>query len=297
MSDLEHVIDTTDVEEAGVQPANLPATTRDAQAIMGMLDRLIGDPSFDVLKAEKLMDLYARAADRQAAQDYQIGMNMVQKELEPIRREGYNEQTRSKYAKLDNVVEAVMPIATKYGFNISFGSDKSDIENHYGVTCEVGHNSGHIKKYRYDVPADLFGSGGKQTKTNTHAWASAQTYGRRYLLVGIFSLSTGATDDDGNAANRPFAGRAPNGGDATYTENYPGRSDSGKPNEHSQEQMKRAAVLLSGSGKSEAGVLAWYNQGLPEPLHIRSIKQIHPDDFPKLVTLLESAKRRMGQPV
>src|SRR5262245_634859 len=73
MSDLEHVIDTTDVEEAGVQPANLPATTRDAQAIMGMLDRLIGDPSFDVLKAEKLMDLYARAADRQAAQDYQIG--------------------------------------------------------------------------------------------------------------------------------------------------------------------------------------------------------------------------------
>jgi ERF superfamily len=297
---MSEIIDPTTGEitvEAGDQPTTLPAVTRDAQAIMAMLDRLMGDPAFDVLKMERLMDLYARAADRQAAQDYEIAMNRVQSELEPVRRAGFNPQTKSHYATLDQVVNAVNPVATRHGFNISFGSDRSDIPEHYGVTCMVGHTSGCTKLYRHDVPADSTGPGGSRNKTNTHAWASAMTYGKRYLLTGIFNLSTGVEDDDGNrAGNRPPVGLAGREGDATYTNGSPGQSSTGRPNELSGEQIKRLVTLLSGSGKSEAGVIAWYNKDLPEPLHIKHLSQIHPDDLPKLETLLQTAKARLGQP-
>jgi hypothetical protein len=51
------------------------------------------------------------------------------------------------------------------------------------------------------MPIDTKGARGGDVMTRTHATGSAYTYGKRYLLIGMFNLAIG-DDDDGNTAGR-----------------------------------------------------------------------------------------------
>jgi hypothetical protein len=54
------------------------------------------------------------------------------------------------------------------------------------------------------MPIDTKGARGGDVMTRTHATGSAYTYGKRYLLIGMFNLSID-DDDDGNSAGRRAA--------------------------------------------------------------------------------------------
>jgi hypothetical protein len=59
-----------------------------------------------------------------------------------------------------------------------------------------------VRRYHVDMPADGKGAKGGDVMTKTHATASALTYAKRYLLLQIFALAIGESDDDGNAAGK-----------------------------------------------------------------------------------------------
>jgi hypothetical protein len=65
----------------------------------------------------------------------------------------------------------------------------------------LGHVSGATRRYQIDMPIDTKGARGGDVMTRTHATGSAFSYGKRYLLIGMFNLAIG-DDDDGNAAGR-----------------------------------------------------------------------------------------------
>ena len=168
-------------------------------SLLNVIARAASDPNVDIDKLERLLEMQERVMARDAEQRFNEAMAAAQKEMPQIKRGGRNETTRSTYAELDAMSEAMLPIVAKHGFALSFGTDVSPLEKHYRVTCDVSHTGGHTRRYVADVPADLTGMKGTQNKTSTHAFGSTLSYGRRYLKMLIFDVAT--TDDDGRAAS------------------------------------------------------------------------------------------------
>lgn len=183
-------------DEAGevvpIQPAG--------DAIIQMIERAARDPAVDIEKMERLFAMRERMQAQQAVAAYNTAMAAVQAELVPVVARSVNDQTKSKYAKLDAIAEAAGPIIHKHGFGTSFGTFQSKLPDHQGITVDVMHAGGHSKTFQYDVPVDGVGMKGNVNKTKTHAYGSTLTYGRRYAKLMAFDISVVTVDDDGNAA-------------------------------------------------------------------------------------------------
>lgn len=171
----------------------------DNGALMGAIANAARDPNVDVEKMERLFAMYEKMEARKAEQAFSDAMKAAQAEMPMIGKDRHNSQTNSDYATLDAINARITPIYTRHGFSLTFDTTDSPLAEHIRVVCNVLHNDGHSKAYSYDAPMDATGIGGKVNKTPTHARGSAITYGRRYLTLMIFNLSTGV-DDDGNSA-------------------------------------------------------------------------------------------------
>lgn len=188
----------TDITHAG----NGQQMTRGSEGAV-ILDAILQaaqNPAMDVDKLKSLFDLQERMQDRQAAQAYAAAMVDAQSEMRAVGKDRTNTQTNSDYATLEAIDAAIRPIYTRNGFSLSFGTADSPLEKHVRITCKVTHRDGHSESFEYDNPMDDVGIAGKVNKTPTHARGSAVTYGRRYLTLMIFNLTTGLHDDDGNGA-------------------------------------------------------------------------------------------------
>lgn len=175
----------------------------DMESMLTVISKAARDPSVDVEKAERLFALLERGMERKSEMDFNRAMKLAQSEMPAIVRDSLNPQTNSKYAKLENIQSVLAPVLLKYGLCISFGTDKSELPEHYGVTAIVSHDSGHKRNYRCDVPVDMLGLKGNANKTRTHGFGSSLSYGERYLMKLIFNIRLVGEDDDGNAGNKP----------------------------------------------------------------------------------------------
>lgn len=172
----------------------------DNAALMGAIAQAARDPNVDVDKMERLFAMHQKMEERQAEQMFSDAMKAAQAQMPVVVKDRHNTQTSSDYATLDAINKAIRPIYTSNGFSLTYDTEDSPLEGHVRVVCRVLHSGGHSKAYHYDQPMDSAGIGGKVNKTPTHARGSAITYGRRYLALMIFNLSTGY-DDDGNSAD------------------------------------------------------------------------------------------------
>lgn len=177
-----------------------------------IIDVLLGaakDPGLNVEKMERLMAMYQSEVTRLAEGEFNRAMQAVQHALPPIIRDSSNPSTNSKYAKLENIQKILNPLLIENHFTLSFGTDKSELADHYGVTAFLTHNSEDkrigcfSRNYRCDVPADVLGAKGNPNKTKTHGFGSALSYGERYLVKLIFNIRLIGQDDDGNLGGLP----------------------------------------------------------------------------------------------
>lgn len=181
----------------------MPMQHSDGLAVTGSLVNVVAlaikDKDIDVEKMERLFALQERLLAKQSEAEFTIAMKSVQSEMPYVKRDARNSSTNSSYVRLDTLIKAVVPVYTRHGFTLSFGTADCPIADHYRVTCECRHAGGHVTRYQADVPRDDLGPKGMPSKTKTHGFGSALTYGRRYLTLLIFNVNTG-DDDDGNAA-------------------------------------------------------------------------------------------------
>ncbi len=243
----------------------VPAPTVAADNVTGMvemIERLAVSPDVDVTKLEKLVDLQIRMMDRRAEQAFNEAMKAAQEVMPSVVRDAENEQTHSRYARLETVSKAINPIITSNGFSTSFGTADSPLPDHYRVTCLVSHVGGHSREYQADVPADLTGMKGNKNKTATHGFGSTMSYGRRYLKLLIFDVSLTNDDDDGNKAT---------GGPLL-----------------SDEQVMNLRELLESTDSDEAKFLAYAK--------VESLEDIYADKYDDAVRIInEAAAKRKAQ--
>lgn len=182
-----------------MEPPAPTDVTSPADSILAVIERAAQNPDVDIDKMERLFALREQALNRQAEAAFNEAMRHAQSEIKLTTRTKRNEQTESNYADITAVNESVMPVATKYGFSVSFGTAECPLDGYMRVTATVSHAAGHSRAFQADVPTDATGIKGTTNKTKTHAFGSTMTYGRRYLLLLIFNVST--ADDDGNASS------------------------------------------------------------------------------------------------
>ncbi len=185
--------------------SQVPATGEES-SMLSIIARAASDPAVDVTKMERLMAMQERLYAKQAEQAFNVAMTAVQSQVRYIQKDATNPQTGSKYARLETVNKAISPVATEHGFSLSYGTADCPIPDCVRVTCLVLHVGGHSRQYQVDVPMDILGMKGNPSKTRTHGFGSSLSYGRRYLTLLIFNLSTGEEDDDGNASGGSVEG-------------------------------------------------------------------------------------------
>lgn len=170
-------------------------------AVLDMIARAAADPNVDVDKLVKLHELRLSIEAREAEVGFNTALADAQGEIEPVARNQTNTHTRSRYADLYAVSEAVTPIMTRHGLSMSFGSRPSSNPGYTVVYCDLSHRLGHTRRYELEIPLDSAGSAGKTNKTPIQALGSTVTYARRYLTLMIANVPL--TDDDGNAQREP----------------------------------------------------------------------------------------------
>jgi hypothetical protein len=194
--------------QAESEIVTIPATREPQGMGMSVFERMASDPTVDVGKLEKLMELHERALARTAQEQFNIAMASAQADMRPVAADASNPQTRSRYASYAALDKALRPIYSKYGLALSFNSGDAPAD-HLRLLCDVTHIGGHCKTYRIDVPNDGKGAKGGDVMTKTHAQGAAASYGMRYLLKMIFNVAVGEDDRDGNT--EPERPKAPEG--------------------------------------------------------------------------------------
>lgn len=146
----------------------------------------------DVAKLEKLMDLYERDQDRRARIAFASAFADMQSDLPIISKKGRAHRDQ-KYARWEDIKEAITPVLSSHGFALNHHIEESD--KSVRVTAILRHREGHQEETGMTLPIDTSGS-----KNPIQAIASSMSYGQRHTTTALLGLAATGEDDDGNAA-------------------------------------------------------------------------------------------------
>lgn len=186
-------------------PETLPAVApqSDAASLMAVISRAATDPAVDVGKMERLFALYTQMDNQRKEQSFNEAMRAAQEKMPRVQKNRENKHKGYNYATLEELNRSAVPIYTAEGFALSFGTADGAPQGYYRVTCRVSHKDGHSRDYQADMPFDTVGDKGNPNKTAIQGFGSSMSYGRRYLTLMIFNISTTDEDDDGAGGHEP----------------------------------------------------------------------------------------------
>jgi hypothetical protein len=216
--------------------------------MLALIDRYVRDPSVDVDRLERLLDMKERLDRREAETAFNEAMVLAQEEVQPVARTTENTVTHSFYAKLEEVDAAIRPIYLRHGFSLSYSTVAPLVVGNIRVECRCARGS-HVERFYREAGPDTLGPKGSPTKTALHGSASTETFLKRYLACGIFNVVFKDMDDDGT----------------------------GGPIDEAQAQAIRD--LLRQSGSNETAFLKY--------LKAPSIEEIPYRSYPKAMSALE----------
>lgn len=242
------------VVEGGSTPV---ATPTESMASLAFLERLMANPDVSLERVEHAWAIHQRMQGDLARKAFDAAFAQMQPELPVIEEKG--KSNTGKYAKWEDVVEAIQPVLAKHGFGLSFRTMPSPVDPaRIRTTAILSHAQGHREENFIDLPPDKSGN-----KHDIHAIASSTSYGARYSACPLLNIiSRDIKDDDGRAA----AGDAP----------------------LSKEQVKVIRNLLRETRTDEEGFLA-------NIAKCDNVEDIRAAAFPVVSGLLETKKRNQAE--
>lgn len=182
---------------AHTEPANqVAAPATESGQLMNVIAQMAQDPNADITKLERLIALRNAEIAAQAKREYDAAFVEMKGHLPVVIKTHDNAQTKSKYAKMEDINKAVDPILAKFGFG---STDKilKQTETDVTMRVELRHKGGHSESLELTMPIDDKGAQGTVNKTKPHGISSTIMYIRRVGKAALIGISTG-DDNDGN---------------------------------------------------------------------------------------------------
>ncbi|MFG1399933.1 ERF family protein [Roseixanthobacter pseudopolyaromaticivorans] len=178
----------------------------DAGSILGAIMNAASNAAIDADKVERLMAMYRQIRADEARQAYLFALPLMQNELPMIDQNGRivirdkgGERIiqETKYARWEDINEAIQPVLFRHGFGLSFRLSAAP-DGKQIVTCVLSHRDGHQEETSITLMHDSTGS-----KNSVQAVGSTISYGQRYTARALTNFQSRARedrDDDGKAA-------------------------------------------------------------------------------------------------
>lgn len=160
-----------------------------------VLLRVIQDPSCDLVRLEKLMDLEKRWRAEQAKRAYVSAFAKFKRNMPDVVKDMLNKQYGSDYSSLANLVNTTNKVLGEYGLNAAWEPDQSD--GKIKISCIMTHEDGHSERVTLFGPPDTSGQKNPlQQIKSTLTYLEGATF---QAITGVVARSA-STDDDGNGA-------------------------------------------------------------------------------------------------
>lgn len=172
-------------------------TETPATNLMDVIKSAALNPNTNVANIQAMFEMYRQIEMQRREDAFNRDMMLAQKEMPQIFRDKKNEHKNYRYSTLQELNSRAVPIYTQHGFALSFGTLDGAPAGHYRMTCKVSHRDGFSRDYMADLPSDMLGDKGNPNKTAIQGFGSSMSYGRRYMTMLIFNMSTTDEDDDG----------------------------------------------------------------------------------------------------
>jgi hypothetical protein len=183
-------VETTPVPAARIAPADVS----NPSATLAMIERVALDPSADIDKMERLLQMHERLLERDARAAYTAALAAMQPDLPSIVERGKIKNNSggitSTYALWEDINAAIKPVLQKHGFALSFRTSTREKEVH--VVGILAHRGGHQETTEITLAADNSGA-----KNAVQSVGSSVSYGKRYAAGALLNLTTHGEDDDG----------------------------------------------------------------------------------------------------
>jgi hypothetical protein len=172
-----------------------------AKSILDVIARAAADPTVDVAKLERLLDIQRAVLSDQRKIAFMSALSALEADLPQINKAGrveINGALRSKFARIEDIDTAIRPLCAEHGFAFSFDSKPVGAEIEF--SCTMSHRDGHAEVKTITLPKDT-GAG----RSSVQAVGSTTSYARRYLLSMHLHIITRDEDDDGNGGKGPVS--------------------------------------------------------------------------------------------
>lgn len=188
---MENVQDIQTVNPMVVQP---PA---DEGTLMNLIAKMATDQTYDITRLERLILLRNDEIAARAKREYNEDFVQMKPNLPKVIKQHDNQQTRSKYAKLEDINTQIDPVLSRYGFGTTSKVIRQD-DKTVTMLLEIKHKGGHSDTMELTMPIDDEGAKGNANKTKLHGISSTITYIKRVGFSAMLNISTG-DDKDGNS--------------------------------------------------------------------------------------------------
>ena len=169
-------------------------------SVASMLQAVIqgGVSNENVAALEKLVGLYERMQDRDAAKAFAASFSALQAEKHRVKATkvipGRNGEMRSSFAPFEEIDSQLQPLAQKHGFTYSFKEGPFD-QGRICKICVVTHAGGHTRENPFSVRIGC----GPPGCTESQADGAAHSYAKRGALCDAFNIVVVGIDKDGDA--------------------------------------------------------------------------------------------------
>jgi hypothetical protein len=194
-----------------LEPVTLPAVQEPYSTSVSMFERLALDPSVDVDKLQRLIEMQERIMRHNAKAAFDAAYSKMQAKLPQVDERGriHNKAgaVQSTYALLEDINEAIRPILVEFGFSIRYRTEypNDKIIRTIGI---LSHEQGHSEESWFDAEEDK-----SDYRSKIQSQGSTRSYGRRYTMFDLLNIVTRGMDDDGQAAGKKAPPAKPAGMD------------------------------------------------------------------------------------
>lgn len=188
-------VDSTRTEALSRQPQENPTAL--SANLIDAITRAAKDPSVDVDKMSKLLEMHMRMVAVAAEASFNQAFARLQPRLPRITKSGAiilkDGKTKIAYAKYSDIWDAVGGLLAEEGFSVSYSSELVSTGSLLKITVTLRHIDGHHSDGSVFLPlTDDSGA-----KNRVQGSGSIYAYGKRYSLSQLLNIITEDEDDDG----------------------------------------------------------------------------------------------------